>query len=136
MHLRVQYFLIAEFVREGPDGKVDLLGVFDRVTAATVPAAHSQLSVVAFLVCDTEDGLGKHKLQWVFASPSKTRLLSAEGTFVVKPAAGTWLGSARLQWTVTNVPLHEYGKYSFSLDIDGETIATHPLSVVRPEAKR
>jgi hypothetical protein len=42
--IRPQYVLIAEYQREGQAGKLDLLGVFDRIHAATVPAQHGNES--------------------------------------------------------------------------------------------
>jgi hypothetical protein len=41
--IRPQYVLIAEYQREGQGGKIDLLGVFDRIYASTVPAQHRNL---------------------------------------------------------------------------------------------
>jgi hypothetical protein len=38
--IRAQYVLIAEYQREGQGGKLDLLGVFDRIYAPAVPAQH------------------------------------------------------------------------------------------------
>jgi hypothetical protein len=56
--IHAQYALIAEHYREGLQGKFDLLGPFDRIFAAAVPAQHSQLWFIAMVVTDDEPDLG------------------------------------------------------------------------------
>ena len=134
MTIKAQYALIVEHFREGTHGKVDLLGQFDRVFAPQVPGAHHQLVVVALLTTDTEDDLGKHQLQFRCVRPTGQPLFEQQGEFELKPQGGSWLATARLIFQMQGMPLPDWGKYLFTITVDGAQLASHPLTVVRQQA--
>ena len=131
--IRCQYAILAEYAREGTSGKIDILGAFDRVFAKTCPAQHGHCVLLFLLVADTEDALGKQKsMRLTFETPSGKLVMEQQGPITVMPSGGTWLASARLVFEMVNLPLPVFGKYLFRLQVDGEEVATHPLSVMHP----
>ncbi|HEY7686313.1 MAG TPA: hypothetical protein VH833_09440, partial [Gemmatimonadales bacterium] len=117
--IRAQYAVLTEFAREGARGKMDLLGVFDRVFAARVPAQHPQLVFVALIVADSEDDLGRKSVHFQCTRPTGQVLFEQQGEMELRPAAGTWLASGRLVFQVQGLPLPDWGKYLFTLQLDG-----------------
>jgi hypothetical protein len=132
--IRAQYAIVAEFQREGPGGKFDLLGTFDRIFAPGVPAQHRHLVFVVLLVADTEDDLGKKPFRFRVVTPANAVLVEQHGQVDLKPGAGTWLGANRLAFELEGMPVPDYGKYRFTLEVGGREVASHPLSVAPPPA--
>lgn len=131
--IRAQYAMIVEHIREGTRGKVDLLGQFDRVFTPQVPAAHQQLVFVSLLVSDAESDLGRHSVTFRCTRPTGQPLFDQQGHIDLKPAGGTWLSTVRMVFQLQGMPLPDWGKYVFSLLVDGTEVASHPLTVVREE---
>jgi hypothetical protein len=130
--LHIQYAILAEHYREGLNGKFDLLGPFDRVHAQSVPAQHQQMVFIILAVSDSEDDLGTHEFRLTCTRPNGQLMLEQKGQFRVTPNAGTWLGSARLNFILNGIPLPDHGKYWLTFEIDGQRAATHPFSVLPP----
>jgi hypothetical protein len=130
--LRNQYTMIAEHVREGLNGKYDLLGAFDTIYTKQVPSAHASLFFVAQVVTDTEDGLGKKKFTLTCYRPNGQPMFEQSGELVLKAAQGAWLGSARVNIGFQGFPVPDYGRYRFVFRIDGKEISSHPLLVATP----
>lgn len=130
--IRAQYFLICEFVREGTRNKVDVLGLFDRVFAPRVPAQHTGMVLVALLVGDHDDDLGKKPWRISCSRPSGEMLFEQQGIVDMKPMGGSWLTSSRLLAQLNGLPLPDYGKYMFRIEVNKVEVAAHPLTVAPP----
>ena len=133
--IKAQYAMIVEHFREGTRGKVDLLGQFDRIFARQIPAAHQQLVFVALLVTDSEDDLGRHRVQFSCRRPTNQPLFEQQGEIDLKPLGGSWLSTARMVFQLQGFPLPDWGKYVFTLAVDGVDVAKHPLTVVREQVQ-
>lgn len=130
--IRQQYALVAEYQREGQAGKLDLLGVFDRIFAPAVPAQHRNLVFVAMLVTDDEPDLGKKSMRFTVTRPTGDILVEQRGEIAFTPGGGTWLASSRVAMEMQGMPLPEYGKYRFLLELGGVEVASYTLSVTPP----
>lgn len=128
--MRAQYTLLCDDVRPSLNGTNDFLGAFDRITAPKVPAIHRRMTLAILLVADNEDGLGRHTFVLRVEDPKGNKMFEQTGAFQTRAEAGTWMGSARLQFAFEGFPLPIAGKYWFRLLVDGEQVTTHPLSVV------
>jgi hypothetical protein len=128
--LKLQYALLAEHQREGQRGTYDLLGVFDRVFASSLPAQHARMVFVVQLVTMSEDDLGKHSMRMIAKAPSGRVITEVRGDMHIKAEGGTWLGSGRLNFQMEGFPMMEYGRHAFIIEIDGKHVADHFLSVV------
>jgi len=88
--------------------------------------------VAALLTTNSEDDLGKHELQFRCVRPTGQPLFEQQGGFDLKPQGGSWLATARLIFQMQGMPLPDWGKYVFTIMVDGAPVASHPLTVVRP----
>ena len=134
MAIQAQYALISEIYRTGVSGKIDFLGLFDRVFASAVPAQHKQLVFSVLLFTDSEADLGKKAIRMTFMTPSQKTLFEQRGEVVFKPEGGSWLASARLVFDISGLSFPEFGKYWFTLQVAGRELTRHPLQVVQGTA--
>lgn len=126
-----QYFLLADELRQSRYGAFDIMGVMDRIYAPNLPAIHRRLAVIMFVVSDAEADLGKKPFRFWIAGPGGKTLLEQKGTLQLKPEGGSWLAAARLVLQFEGFPLPEQGKYVFTLEVEGVTVGTHPMTVVK-----
>ena len=132
--MRIQYMMLCEHVRLGPNNIFDALGVLDRIIAKRLPAAHPALAVVALFISEGDDDLGDFDTTVLATMPSGQLIFEGNGRLTLKAAPGTtWLSSARMVFQMQGLPLTEYGRYWFKVAI-GATEASHPLDVVEPPA--
>lgn len=127
--MKIQYMLVCEFAREGRNGLVDFLGVLDRVWVKQIPAAHPMVTVVALAVAENEDDLGEQPIHLVLTTPSGQPVFEQQGKAQFQALHGTWLSSIRLILQLANLPLTEFGRYRFRLQV-GKGQADHPVDVV------
>jgi hypothetical protein len=130
--IKAQYAVLYEFNRRGAQGTNDFLGVFDRVFAPQLPAAHRQMTFTVALYAETEDDLGKHDFTLRVVDPKGRTTLEQQGSFVLAPVAGTWLAAHTMNFAMQGMPFSHYGRYWFRMEVDGQEVAAHPLTVARP----
>jgi hypothetical protein len=53
--MELRYALIADFANATQEGKLNVMGIFDRLFAVTFPAVHRQLFLVTSIETDPED---------------------------------------------------------------------------------
>lgn len=133
MSIKAHYTVLAELAREGLNGKVDLLGVFDRVTTKTVPVRHPHSVLAMLLVCDATDDIGKHGFRLTLKAPDGAVVSEFSGEVILSPVESGWAGAGRLLVTFQNLPLPQMGLYAFELTIGSEVISRQPLTVVQAE---
>jgi hypothetical protein len=131
--IKAQYTLISEVQRNGLLGKMDYLGVFDRLYAPTLPAAQPQMTLSFAVYAETEDDLGKKNFALRCVDPQGNPVFEQRGTLDLKPGAGTWLASQNLHFQMQGFPITSHGRYWFRLSVDGSEIAAAPLSVVNDQ---
>jgi hypothetical protein len=129
--LKAQYAILCEWVRPGPSGSIDLLGVFDRIMAPNVPAQHQHLVFSVLLVGDSEDDFGRHNFVQRVIGPSSRPIAEQRGSFDLRPWAGSWLVGHRMDFEMIGFMFVEFGRHRFELEVDGRPVATHPLTVVQ-----
>lgn len=108
-------------------GKLNLLGAFDTIRAATIPAVHPQCTI-ALRMRFTRIERGEHKVVVSF--------IDMDGKNVVPPAQGPIQvnfpdeqrsGSANLILNIQGLKLEKFGEYSIDLAVDGLQKASLPL---------
>ena len=114
-------------------GKLNLLGTFDSIWAATLPARHPQCSVTVRLrFSRIEDG--EHKIT--------IHLVDEDGKLIVPPldanlqvrfAEEEQTAVANLVLNIQGMNIEKYGEYSVNLAVDGRQEASLPLFVRKPK---
>jgi uncharacterized protein DUF6941 len=130
--IKTQYAVLAEFQRG-----TDLIGTFDRIMTPRLPTQQRNLVFVVLLVTDSAQDVGpKHMVVRCLLPDQKPLFEQAIQVELKASDASTWLASARIALELQGMPLPVPGKYLFTLEMNGELIASHPFTVVLTPATK
>lgn len=134
MAFKVQYMMLADSVQDVNAGKVNVLGLFDRLNVVELPHRQSCI-VIAQLQAQNEDDLGQHHVDCRLVRPNGQVTVQAGGMLRLPPNRGPGpLGLARIVIGLQNVPIREFGPHRVVLKVDDSDVAEHPLTVVQAAA--
>lgn len=137
--MRLVYAILADSALITPDQRVSILGggIFS-LTTPQVPARLGVLALVLRLDFESKDAGKKFDLRVEFQQPEDNKtLISFTDTFtapdeIVSPLEDVPVGIGRVA-NFPLVPLTKVGKYTFSIQLNGEEIGRLPLHVFVPE---
>ena len=110
-------------------GKLNMLGAFDTIWAAKMPAVHPQCAVVLRIKFSAIER-GEHKILVNFVDADGRHIMpSAKGTININFSGEQRCGSANLILNIQRLKFEKYGEYSIDLAIDGRSEASLPLLV-------
>ena len=126
--MEIDLALIADAATIDGSGKLNILGVFDRIETQGFPARHGRLSLILRFAGTLSDA-GRHQMRIALKAPSGEELLGMEGALQLGP---TPVGEGMLIPHVINfdgVVFPTPGRYAFDVVIDGEHAVAVPLNV-------
>src|SRR6478672_10252738 len=82
--MHVSFALFADAANLSQEGKLNVLGVFDALQVATLPAMHPRATLVVHLKGTSAD-VGTHRVSMKWVSPSGSELWSSEGELGIAP---------------------------------------------------
>ncbi len=130
--------LVADAANNADNGKLNVLGVFDRVSTDKYPYLLPQMFVVITFKASAAEFGRKKKFEIVLVDPDARNLtkISASGN-VPKPDAGT-KATMQIILQMVNTPFPKPGPYQISVLVDGDEKASIPLEAiqVKPPRKR
>ena len=110
-------------------GKLNILGAFDTIGAAKMPAVHPQCSVALRIRFDNIEK-GEHKVSVNFVDADGRHIIpTANGTIRINFPDEQRSSSANLILNIQGLKIEKYGEYSIDLAIDGRSEASLPLFV-------
>ncbi|MCY4538890.1 MAG: hypothetical protein OXE52_11780 [Chloroflexi bacterium] len=121
----------AEQVRNTPDGKLDLLGVFDYMDVPEFPAYPANFNFVMQFVKRVAGGRTEHKISVSIIGDKDRRLIEEESTFFMPEGSIARPSKVTLLWQNENIVFPEPSVYSFNIRVDdGDSLMrTHQLPV-------
>ena len=112
-------------------GKLCLLGVFDTIVAAQMPAVHPQCSVALRLIFRKEEE-GPHTIVVQFGDEDGHPIVPPLETGLEVEAPGDFLFTARnLILNIQQLTFQKRGLYSVDISVDQRHVASIPLQVVQ-----
>ena len=130
--MHVTFALFADGANLSQEGKLNILGVFDALQVATLPAMHPRATLVVHMKGTPSDA-GTHRVSMQWMSPSGSELWSSDGELgVATPPTGVQEMDFPLVAQL-DLPLDISGRYVMRIGLDGETHAEVPVQV-RPAA--
>jgi hypothetical protein len=123
--IKAQYAILAEFQR----GQ-DLIGIFDRITTASLPGQQRNLAFVVLLVTDSAQDVGPKDIRIKCLLPTGVTMFEQAMRVELNASDnGTWLAAARIAFEVQGLPIPMAGKYVLRLEMNDELLASHPFTV-------
>jgi len=131
--MEVDLALLADAATIDGSGKLNILGIFDRLTTTAFPTRHPRLSLVLRFSAGIQE-LGKHEVEIQLKAPDGKQLVRIDGEMNLSP--GPRAGGVVLVPHVLNMDGLVFpvaGRYFFDVRVDGEHQVSIPLSVHGPE---
>ncbi|MBL8117853.1 MAG: hypothetical protein JNJ78_10035 [Anaerolineae bacterium] len=134
--MNVAFFLAADYAAKEQSGKLNVLGIFNRIYAADFPAIHASLYLVIRFIAELGEFETKHDVKIIFVDSDGRELSAASGQLELpKPEGGKQL-QAELIIQISNLELPKAGGYEFRVIVNKDVKAILPLDVVmRPDEK-
>ena len=133
--MEVDLALLADAATIDGSGKLNILGIFDRLTTTSFPTRHPRLSLVLRFSAGLQE-VGKHEVGIKLKAPDGKELVRIDGEMNLAPGP-SGSGGAILVPHVLNMDgliFPAAGSYAFDVRVDGEHHVTIPLTVHGPES--
>ena len=116
----VPLFLVADYVNTTPEGKLNVLGIFNRIFSDKFPTTHPQLYVVIQVrVKPTEQGR-PFNMELLLMDQDGKRIFSASGQGNVPKLDPVGDGESVTLMALAGLTFDKPGDYAFCLTINGE----------------
>ena len=126
--MHVSFALFADAANLSQEGKLNVLGVFDAVQVANLPAVHPRANLVVRLKGSRLD-IGKHSVQLKWINPSGVELWASSGEIEVSLPPPTVTEMDFPLIASIDLPLDTSGSYVMRISLDEETRADVALQV-------
>lgn len=123
--------LLADAATIDAAGKLNILGIFDRLGMSSFPGRHGRLSLVLRFRAGLNEA-GRHELGIALRGPDGEEVVRADGALQIRPSgAAAREGIVVPQvFNLDGLVFQAPGPYAFDVTVDGEHHATIPLRVV------
>ena len=126
--MKIAFALLADAANLSQEGKLNILGVFDAVHVASLPAVHPRAHLVARINGGRSD-VGTHAMTLSWRAPDGTIMWSTSGELRVEtPPAG--VEELDLPFVAAlDLPVDRSGTFTLAIAIGGREMAVVPLQV-------
>ena len=133
--MEIDLALLADAATIDASGKLNILGIFDRIGVAQFPAQHGRVALVLRFTAGTSE-IGSHEVHIRMSDPGGAEVLSLNGEIQLAGGAAAQDGIRvphilNLDGLVFTRP----GMYNFDVKVDGEHHVSLPLSVEGPQGR-
>lgn len=131
--MEIDFALLADAATMDATGKLSILGVFDRITAAQFPVQHGRIALVLRFTAGTSE-IGTHDMQIRLSDPDGAEVLSLNGEMHLGGGGPNGLGPIRVPHILNldGLVFSRAGHYSFDIKVDGEHQRSISLFVEGP----
>lgn len=128
--MEISLAVLADAANVSKEGKLNILGIFNQVSATSFPALHPQMQLVVIFEADSAE-VGKSKQVEVQLQDSDGRPgIRIQGACAVPRGPSGYPVRMNHILPLSGVTFPKEGEYVFKILINGETKATGPLRVV------
>lgn len=126
--MEIDLALVADAATVDASGKLNILGVFDRITTTGFPAKHPRLSLILRLSASMNEA-GEHAVEITLRDPEGGEMGRIQGTVGVGFGPSDTGGRVSVPQVINmdGVVFKQAGRYSFDVQIDGDHHVSVPL---------
>ncbi|MCL4460056.1 MAG: hypothetical protein M1136_02575 [Chloroflexi bacterium] len=129
--MEVALALLADYANVSREGKLNILGIFDRINVQSVPAIHPQMQLIMTLEADRAEADREHKVEVELTDADGTGLFSIKGSLQFgQPPLGERVGINHVI-QLNNLRFDRFGQYAFKILINNELRKSVPLTVIQ-----
>lgn len=126
--MQVKLALLADYANITGEGKLNILGIFDRITVQQVPIVHPQMHLILRLESHSAERSRTHNIEIRLHDPDGQTVFEVKGDMI--PQGASVLSTSTNQiLTLNNLQLEKAGGYNFVVFVDNDLKAEIPLAV-------
>lgn len=126
--MRVKLALLADYANVTAEGKLNILGVFDRINVSALPAVHPQMHLVLRFEAHPMERDRVHNVEIRLHDPDGRTVFEVKGDVVPHGDGGHATASNQIL-TLNNLQLTKSGGYNFAVFVNDDLKSELPLGV-------
>jgi len=126
--MQVKLAVLADYANVTGDGKLNILGIFDRINLTQIPAVHTQMHLVLRLDAHAAEQNRSHSVEIRLQDPEGVVIFEVKGEIVPRGESGMPVSTNQIL-TLNNLQLEKIGDYVFVVLINNDVKAEVPLAV-------
>ena len=133
--MQIKLALLADYANVTAEGKLNILGIFDRITVQDLPAVHPQMHLILRLEAHAAERNRSHGIEIRLYDPDGLTVFEVKGDMVPHGSAGVTSATNQIL-TLNNLQLNKAGGYMFVVFVNNDLKSEIPLGVevATPEA--
>jgi len=136
--MQVKLAVLADYANVTAEGKLNILGIFDRINVSELPAVHPQMQFIIRIEAHPAERDRVHSIEVRLHDPDGQTVFELNGEMVPRGGGAGQTIAANQITTINNLELKKTGEYSFVVFIDNDLKTEVPLTVAQvprlPEA--
>ena len=131
--MEIDLALLADAATIDASGKLNILGIFDHLSAGSFPARHPHMVLILRFSAGVRES-GKHAVGISLKDGSGHELMRIDGEMTLGPGPAAAAGAMSVPHVLNleGVVLPTAGRYGFDVRVDDEHQVTVPLTVTGP----
>ncbi len=127
--MQVKLAILADYANITAEGKLNILGVFDRIHVGALPAIHAQMQLILRLEAHAVERERKHALEIRLHGPDGQIVFDLGGDVVPRGGGPGQAIASNQIIGINNLELPVAGEYSFAIFVDNDLKLEVPLFV-------
>jgi hypothetical protein len=126
--MQVKLALLADYANVTADGKLNILGIFDRIRVQEVPVTHPQMHLILRIEAHAAERDRSHMVEIRLHDPDGQTVFEVRGEVVPHGSYGQTIATNQIL-TLNNLLLAKTGGYTFVVLVNNDLKSEVPLDV-------
>lgn len=126
--MQVKLALLADYANVTAEGKLNILGIFDRITVQELPAVHPQMHLILRLEAHAAERNRTHAIEIRLYDPDGLTVFEVKGEMVPHGTPGVTSATNQIL-TLNNLQLSKAGGYMFVVFVNNDLKSEIALGV-------
>jgi hypothetical protein len=126
--MQVKLALLADYANVTAEGKLNILGIFDRISVQEIPAIHPQMHLILRLEAHPAERNRVHNVEIRLYDPDGQTVFEVKGDVMPQGHSGQSIATNQIL-TLNNLQLDKSGGYTFVVLVNNDVKSELPLGV-------
>jgi hypothetical protein len=126
--MQVKLAILADYANVTAEGKLNILGIFDRITVREIPVVHPQMHLILRLEAHPAERNRSHAVEIRLYDPDGETVFDVNGDIVPHGQGGLTIATNQIL-TLNNLQLNKSGGYTFVVLVNNDVKSEIPLGV-------